>query len=73
MPKGLYDKYLVQKADGSPVEPGAKYFVLRYDNDRDALFAAMMWAARKGNWELVEELSLTANKVSGVNEDLGVT
>jgi len=32
---GLRDKYVVTKVDGSPVDPGAKYFVLRYDLDGD--------------------------------------
>ena len=53
---GLYPKYVVQKANGEALDPEARYFVLRYDNDDDALFAAMMWAARKGNWQLVEDL-----------------
>ena len=26
--KGLYKKYIVQKADGSEIDPDAKYFVL---------------------------------------------
>lgn len=28
---GLKQKYIIQKVDGSPVEPLARYFVLRYD------------------------------------------
>ena len=28
---GLFRKYLVAKADGSELEPEAKYFVIRYD------------------------------------------
>lgn len=31
--KGLYGKYLIQHADGHPMDPNAKYFVLRYDKD----------------------------------------
>ena len=31
MAKGLYNKYIVQKADGSPVDPDAFYLVLRLD------------------------------------------
>lgn len=30
-PKGLYNKYVVHKADGSPVDPSARYLVLRLD------------------------------------------
>ncbi|WP_155524039.1 hypothetical protein [Nodosilinea nodulosa] len=28
---GLYGKYLLSKADGTPLDPRARYFVLRYD------------------------------------------
>ncbi|MGX2038772.1 hypothetical protein ACWJKU_01380 [Methylocaldum sp. MU1018] len=34
--RGLYRKYIVQKADGAPVDPAAEYFVLRLDvNGKD--------------------------------------
>ena len=29
--EGLKNKYIISKADGTPVDPKAKYFVLRYD------------------------------------------
>lgn len=29
--KGLYQKYVISKTDGTPVDEKAKYFVLRYD------------------------------------------
>ncbi len=29
--RGLYGKYILYKADGSPVDPDARYFVLRLD------------------------------------------
>lgn len=32
-PDGLYQKYIVQKADGSPINPKARYIVLRVDNN----------------------------------------
>ena len=28
---GLYRKYLITKADGAPLDSGARYFPLRYD------------------------------------------
>lgn len=31
--KGLYNRYEVKKTSGSPIDPKAKYFVLRYDNN----------------------------------------
>ena len=30
---GLYQKYIIQKVDGRPIDPNACYFVLRYDED----------------------------------------
>lgn len=30
-PDGLHQKYIITKADGSPVDPNAIYFVLRLD------------------------------------------
>lgn len=32
-PNGLHRRYEVRKADGSPVDPNAVYFVLRLDSD----------------------------------------
>lgn len=34
--KGLYGKYIIQKADGEPVDPKAVYFTLRLDTDPHA-------------------------------------
>lgn len=37
--EGLLPKYRITKADGTPVNPKAKYFVLRYDrNMKDKKF-----------------------------------
>jgi len=33
--KGLFGKYIIQKSDGSPVDEGAEYFVLRLNGDGD--------------------------------------
>lgn len=30
--KGLFKKYIIQKADGSPMPEGGEYFVLRLDD-----------------------------------------
>lgn len=32
----LYQKYKIEKADGTPVDPDAKYFVLRPEKDAHA-------------------------------------
>ena len=29
--EGLYGKYIIEKADGTAIDPNAKYFVIRYD------------------------------------------
>ena len=42
--KGFYHKYIIKKADGSPISPMADYFVLRLDTDRAARIAAMAYA-----------------------------
>lgn len=31
--KGLYGKYKIEKADGTPIDPKAQYFILRLDTD----------------------------------------
>lgn len=41
---GLYNKYIVTKRDGSPVDPDAFYFVLRLDTDMAAREAALCYA-----------------------------
>ena len=33
--KGLYNRYQIAKTSGRPIDPKAKYFVMRYDNDGD--------------------------------------
>lgn len=49
-PTGLYSKYIVSKADGSPVDPKAQYFVLRIDTDK---------AARRGALEYSDAIERT--------------
>ena len=41
--KGFYDKYVVEKKDGS-TSKDADYFVLRLDNDKHARAAALAYA-----------------------------
>ena len=43
--QGLYAKYLVSLADGTPRDPGAQYFVLRVDADPHARTALRAYAA----------------------------
>lgn len=44
MTQGLFSKYIVQKADGSPVDPDAQYFVLWVDKDPAARLAVLTYA-----------------------------
>ena len=37
-------KYIIEKVDGSPVDPDAEYFVLRLDKDPHARVAALAYA-----------------------------
>ncbi len=41
----LFGKYIIQKADGSPVDSDAQYFVLRLDTDSAARRAALRYAS----------------------------
>jgi hypothetical protein len=43
-PKGLYNKYIIQKADGTPVDPIAEYFTLRMDTDLEGRKAIAFYA-----------------------------
>lgn len=62
--KGLYPKYIIAKADGSPVDPNADYFVLRLDTDQAARGAARNYANRimGDNPVLAQELRDRADK-----------
>lgn len=42
--RGFFDKYQVTKADGTPTDPAARYFVLRYDTDPAARKALAVYA-----------------------------
>lgn len=55
----LFGRYKIEKADGGPIDPEAKYFVLRYDHkskDPEARAALFKYAAMKGFTKLHEEL-----------------
>lgn len=43
---GFYQKYIVEKADGSDIDPSARYFILRLDIDSLARAAAHYYAMR---------------------------
>jgi hypothetical protein len=54
----IRDKYIIQKANGNPIDPEARYFVLRYDADPHARRALMAYAIsiRRENRELSDDL-----------------
>lgn len=54
----LYSKYRIMKNDGSPIDPAARYFVLRIDTDRAARMALFAYASaiEKDNAEFANEL-----------------
>jgi hypothetical protein len=56
MSKRVYMKYVISKADGSPVDPDACYFVLRLDKDPAARKAARVYAHNCGNAALEQDL-----------------
>jgi hypothetical protein len=57
-PSGLYDKYIVTKTDGSPIDPEEVLFLLRLDKDPFARRAACTYAfaCREENPTLAKDL-----------------
>lgn len=53
---GLYGKYIIQKADGSTVDPKADYFILRLDTDPYARIAALEYAIQTDDQNLGKQL-----------------
>jgi hypothetical protein len=56
MEQGFYNKYVVTKANGNPIDPEAEYFVLRIDNDPAAKLALAVYAANTPNKTLSKDL-----------------
>ena len=55
-PDGLHQRYIVHKADGSPVDPMATYFVLRLDpQGRDGLHVSACRAAARAYADAVQD------------------
>lgn len=64
--RGLYGKFIIEKADGTPLHPLARYFVLNYALDEDgqafdpaarlALLTYADYAGKHGNPGLEAEL-----------------
>jgi hypothetical protein len=64
---GLYGKYIIKKADGTPIDPEADYFVLRLDTDPHARVAALAYAdsIEPGNPRLAFELRQRVGDLNG--------
>lgn len=70
--KGLYDKYIIIKTDGEPVDPNAVYFVLRLDTDSFARrtilkYIDIQWY--EGNRELAVDLQLLLQSLAKKKEE----
>jgi hypothetical protein len=63
--RGLYGKYRIEKADGSPVDPNAVYFTLRLDSDPHARAAirAYIESCRGEQPELAKDLEVMLKKI----------
>ena len=63
--KGLYRKYKIEKADGSPIDENAAYFILRYDKDIFAMIALKAYAdaVRFANPQLANDIYDELNAV----------
>lgn len=69
--RGLFNKYKIEKADGTPTDPHADYFVLRLDKDVFAREAARCYAekVRYINPKLANDLLYICNCHEGKNRD----
>lgn len=54
--KGVFMKYILRKADGSPIDEQACYFVLRLDTDKAARHAMLTYAGHILNRELAADI-----------------
>lgn len=55
--RGLYNKYNVTKADGTPIDPHAVYIVLRIDDGE------YLEACRKGVWAFAQDVMYKNTKL----------
>lgn len=65
--EGLFGKYIIRKADGTNINPNAKYFVLRYDamggaHAQAARLALMRYCTLISGSTLADELTASIQK-----------
>jgi hypothetical protein len=71
---GWYGKYIIEKSDGSPIDPDAEYFVIRIDKDPAARIAARAYAGaiKYKNQQLYKDIitkcSVYENASSAINK-----
>jgi len=70
--RGIYPKYNISKNDGSPIDPNAKYFILRYDNSVDARRALLVYALSTDNVTLKDELLKEVELYGGTSDENNV-
>ena len=63
MTDGAFMKYKISKADGSPVDPDACYFVLRLDTDDAARYAMRAYAEEIDNDDLANDILLCVDEL----------
>lgn len=63
---GLYNKYRIAKSNGDPIDPEARYFLLRYDKDPAALKALETYAKETTNANLAADLYSVITKFKGI-------
>lgn len=71
---GFYEKYRLEKTSGDPIDPNAKYFVLRYDKDPNAVMAVIAYAVSitgknsQFAQELLQKVYIHAEKMGKLKE-----
>ena len=55
--KGFYGKYIIKKADGSPIDAHACYFILRLDTDQAARSAMREYARHCDSEDLAVDIT----------------
>jgi hypothetical protein len=68
--RGFYKKYIISKADGSPVDPKAVYMVLRLDTDKAARAAAIEYAMVTVNHKLKCDIENLVRNIVNEHKDV---
>lgn len=71
MEKGLFGKYKIEKANGTPLDENARYFVLRYDKDPAALIALKAYMENTTNRALKMDLIVEISNIEQPNGFFG--